>query len=101
MQKEYRSPLTSWECYTGFDTFLNCEPCARQFAVEYEIELDRGLHTYGTGRDLNSGVMECYACGHEFDTVPTCDGCGEFLRGYLLPEAVEALPKNEQIIRNG
>lgn len=90
MMTNYDYPRNSWECYSGFDTFLNCEECARKFAIDYGIELERGLHTYGTGPN-DYGVFECYACGHEFDTVPTCDGCGVYLRGYLLPEAIEAL----------
>jgi hypothetical protein len=76
MITETKRPQTSWECYTPDMLFLNCAECARQFATEYGIELERGLHTYG--ETVNGcGVSECYACGHATDyrlvaTVAAC-----------------------------
>jgi hypothetical protein len=76
---------SSWECYTPDISFLNCGSCAEKFAQENKLELTNGLHTYG---ELPSGigVSECWACGHEFDTPPTCDGCGNYLKGDLTNE---------------
>lgn len=89
---DYQEPLSPWECYTPDTVFINCQSCAWQFAKDYGVELTDGLHTYGTNpANEDIGVSECYACGHEWDYVPTCDGCGAYLRGYLLPEAIEAL----------
>lgn len=89
MNTKTRLP-NSWEAYTAESTFLFCEFCAREYAKEYGIELERGLHTYG--ETVNGcGVMECYACGHDFDYPPTCDGCGAYLAGNLTPDGVEYL----------
>lgn len=87
---QYQEPLTSWECYTPDITFLNCESCALEFAEDNNIELNTHLHPYGEGLE-GFGVSECWACSHEFDHVPNCDGCGVYLRGHLLPDAIEAL----------
>ncbi len=94
MITETRRPLNSWECYTPDIVFLNCASCAWKFAEANGVELANGLHTYGEAPN-GYGVSECYACGHEFDTVPSCDGCGEYLQGYLLPDAIESLKQED------
>lgn len=94
MSIETRRPLNSWECYTPDMAFLTCGSCAWKFAESCGIELTNGLHTYGEEPN-GYGVSECYACGHEFDTVPSCDTCGEYLQGYLLPDAIEALKQED------
>lgn len=90
MLTETKRPLDSWECYTPEITFLNCGSCAYKFAEEYGIELENGLHTYGEGA-AGFGVSECWACSHDFDYPPSCDGCGEYLSGYLTPDGVQYL----------
>lgn len=90
MTTDYKAPLNSWECYSPDDVFLNCAGCAWQFAKDHGVELTNGRHTYGEGPN-GFGVSECWACSHEFDYIPTCHGCGEYLSGYLLPDAIEAL----------
>ena len=90
MITQARRPLDSWECYTGDMYFLNCEECARKFAIEYGIQLERGLHTYGEGPN-GCGISECYACGHSTDYPLSCDGCGEYLAGDLTAEGVQYL----------
>jgi len=91
MLTETRRPLGSWECYTPDILFLNCESCALEFAKDNNIELNTGLHTYGQGPTEDIGISECWACGHDFDYPPSCDGCGEYLQGNLTPEGVQYL----------
>lgn len=76
----------SWECYGGDFIFLNCADCARQYAEDNNIELNSGVHHYSDEREDGLGVSECWACGHEFDSPPSCDGCGTYLRGNLTHE---------------
>lgn len=90
MMTTYGYPRNSWECFTPDMTFLNCESCALEFANDNNIDLTTGLHPYGEN-PLGFGISKCWACSHEFDYLPTCDGCGAYLRGYLLPDALEAL----------
>lgn len=90
MITETRRPLGSWECYTPDITFLACGGCAYEFAQQHGVDLNSGSHTYGeNGQGI--GVSECWACGHEFDTPPSCDSCGEYLKGDLTREGVEYL----------
>jgi hypothetical protein len=91
MITETRRLLNSWECYTPDIVFLNCESCALEFAKDNNIELDTGLHTYGTGATEDIGISECYACGHCTDYPLSCDGCGEYLAGDLTPDGVQYL----------
>jgi hypothetical protein len=90
MITETRRPVYSWECYTPDIVFLNCESCALEFAKDNNIELERGLHTYGEAPN-GYGVSECYACSHDFDYPPSCDGCGAYLSGNLTPDGVQYL----------
>jgi hypothetical protein len=78
-------PLNSWECYTPDMTFMNCQACASQFALENGLDIKGGKHPYADN-PAGYGVSECYACGHETDYPLTCDGCGEYLKGDLTDE---------------
>lgn len=90
MITETRRPVSSWECYTPDMVFLNCGSCAYEFAKQNGVDINSGSHTYGeNGQGI--GVSECWACGHEFDTPPSCDSCGEYLKGDLTNEGIDYL----------
>jgi hypothetical protein len=85
MITEYERPLNSWECYTPDMTFLNCQACADEFARENGLDIGGGKDPYADN-PAGYGVSACYACGHESDYPPACDGCGAYLEGNLTQE---------------
>lgn len=86
MMQEYEwETSNAWECYSPDMSFLNCEDCARQYAIENNLDIKQGAHLYSDEKN-GIGVSECYACGHEFDYPPTCDGCCKYLRESLTHE---------------
>lgn len=92
MMKTYDWELSnSWECYTPDISFLNCESCALEFVAEYGLELRNAKYRFSENQNDGIGASECWACGHEFDTVPACDGCGKYLRGDLTNEGRQYL----------
>jgi hypothetical protein len=92
MMKTYDWELSnSWECYTPDISFLFCEACALQFAEEKGLELRQGVSRFSDQRHDQTGLSECWACSHEFDTPPSCDGCGAYLFGDLTNEGREYL----------
>jgi hypothetical protein len=80
----------SWECYTPDMAFLNCRDCAQKFAEDNGVELNSGAHNYGDNGE-GTGISECWACSHEFDTPPTCDACHVYLNGDLTREGLQYL----------
>jgi len=85
--KTYEWELSaSYECITPDISFLNCEECAESFALENNLDIKNGAHRYSDENENGVSLSECWACGHEFDYPPTCDGCGTYIKGDLTDE---------------
>jgi hypothetical protein len=92
MMKTYDWELSnSWECYTPDITFLNCKNCAAEFAKDHGLEIEEGARSYSNDQVNDTGISECWACGHEFDYPPNCDGCQTYLKGNLTNEGRQYL----------
>jgi len=78
--------------------WIFCEGCAKVWAELEGLTVQRatmwGGPTYYAGDLADGAAMYPVSPGEEFDTPPTCEDCGEYVRAALTDEGVDYVREN-------